>query len=226
MTKSTKTQNNPPKKATANSKRKRRLATQDSRDAILDAALIEFSALGFKGSSIRNIGKRAKVDFTLITYYFGNKETLWQEVLIRGAAKHAAAAGQPFSELAKTPGQQLRLRLRREYEFASSSDSLYHMVMIELRSKGCPRLEWLTQNFLKPAYESALPMIEAAQASGEIAQGDPLLLYELLQVGIRALISTSQHHELIAAKPANHPATQAAFWELVEQLFFANVKQT
>lgn len=60
--------------------RKEQKRAIDTRQSILDAALEEFAERGFDGASVRRIGERAKLDFTLITYHFRNKDTLWREV--------------------------------------------------------------------------------------------------------------------------------------------------
>jgi AcrR family transcriptional regulator len=211
------------KKASSPPVRKRRVDSQDTRDAILTAALAEFSMLGFEGASVRNIGKRADVDFTLITYYFGNKLTLWQEVIKRSGEKHTAAVSAPMPDNL-TPGQQLRLRLSREYQFACSEDSMFYVVSNEMRAHDNERLHWFYEHFLQPAINRALPLLEAAQASGEIVEGDPLLLFELLQISMRALLSSSRSHQLITGQPADDPATQAQFWQLIERVFFSRVQ--
>lgn len=211
------------KNGSAAADRKRRVDNLDTRDAILTAALAEFSTLGFEGASVRNIGKRAEVDFTLITYYFGNKLKLWQEVVKRGAAKHAAAVNAPMPENL-TPGQQLRMQLSREYQFACSEDSMFYVVSNEMRAHNTERLSWYSEYFLEPAVKRTLPLLEAAQASGEMVEGDPLLMFELLQLSIRALLSSARSHQLLTGQPADDPATQAKFWQLVERIFFSRVE--
>jgi AcrR family transcriptional regulator len=58
-------------------------ATADTRQRILDAALHEFAAKGYAGARVREIAGRAGVNTQLISYYFGGKEGLYQEVMSR-----------------------------------------------------------------------------------------------------------------------------------------------
>jgi TetR/AcrR family transcriptional regulator len=58
-------------------------AAQDTRQRILDAALQEFAAKGYAGSRVREIAGRAGVNPQLISYYFGGKKGLYQELLAR-----------------------------------------------------------------------------------------------------------------------------------------------
>ncbi|MBB3730376.1 TetR/AcrR family transcriptional regulator [Nonomuraea dietziae] len=52
-----------------------------TRERILDAALDEFSAKGYSGARTAAIAKRAGVNVQLISYYFGGKEGLLEELL-------------------------------------------------------------------------------------------------------------------------------------------------
>ena len=53
------------------------------RDEILDAAEIEFANLGYAGTSLRNVADRANVTQALISYYFGSKHGLFEQVFLR-----------------------------------------------------------------------------------------------------------------------------------------------
>ena len=57
--------------------------TADTRQRILDAALHEFAAKGYAGARVREIAGRAGVNTQLISYYFGGKEGLYNEVMGR-----------------------------------------------------------------------------------------------------------------------------------------------
>jgi AcrR family transcriptional regulator len=52
-----------------------------TRQRILDAALAEFAAKGTAGARVRSIAERAGVNPQLISYYFGGKQGLYQEVV-------------------------------------------------------------------------------------------------------------------------------------------------
>jgi AcrR family transcriptional regulator len=54
-----------------------------TRDKILDAAEIEFSAHGFEACSLRMISAAHDINLGLIHYYFGGKEGLFSEVFLR-----------------------------------------------------------------------------------------------------------------------------------------------
>ncbi|MEV6066002.1 TetR family transcriptional regulator [Nocardia sp. NPDC052001] len=58
----------------------RRRDAERSRQALLNAALDEFSEKGYDGARIQDIAARAGVNKQLIAYYFGGKENLYREI--------------------------------------------------------------------------------------------------------------------------------------------------
>jgi AcrR family transcriptional regulator len=65
------------------------LPTRDAdrtRQALLDAATVEFARLGLEGARIDDIAARAGVNKRLIYYYFGGKDELFHAVLARSYA--------------------------------------------------------------------------------------------------------------------------------------------
>jgi AcrR family transcriptional regulator len=78
----------------------------ERRDAILAAALKEFSGRGFAATRLDDVAKRAKVAKGTIYLYFSDKEALFQELIhaelspVVGALEHAAHADMPVRALA------------------------------------------------------------------------------------------------------------------------------
>jgi AcrR family transcriptional regulator len=54
-----------------------------SRDRLLDAAECLFAEIGYAGVAVREIAARAAVNLGSIPYYFGTKENLLKEILLR-----------------------------------------------------------------------------------------------------------------------------------------------
>jgi TetR/AcrR family transcriptional regulator len=52
-----------------------------TRERIVAAAMAEFADKGYAGARVRSIADRAGVNSQLISYYFGGKEGLYQEIL-------------------------------------------------------------------------------------------------------------------------------------------------
>jgi AcrR family transcriptional regulator len=74
-----------------------------TRQTILDAAVTEFWAHGFRGASVRKICAAAGASSNAITYHFGSKEKLYQEILdsfatLQNAQTQAVLAGEVRSQ--------------------------------------------------------------------------------------------------------------------------------
>jgi TetR/AcrR family transcriptional regulator len=67
-----------PRRAPA--REQRRLDPERSRAALLEAARIEFAAKGYAGARVAEIAERAGLNSQLITYYFGGKAGLYQDL--------------------------------------------------------------------------------------------------------------------------------------------------
>ena len=59
--------------------RRRQARADETRNALLDAALVEFAAHGFEGASTRAIAARAGTHQPQINYHFESKDVLWRE---------------------------------------------------------------------------------------------------------------------------------------------------
>jgi TetR/AcrR family transcriptional regulator len=71
----------PPKKPRrAPAPAERKLDPERSRRLLLDAAMDEFAEKGFAGARVQDIADRAGLNKQLISYYFGGKEGLYQEL--------------------------------------------------------------------------------------------------------------------------------------------------
>jgi AcrR family transcriptional regulator len=55
----------------------------DKKEHILQVAEVLFAENGFEGTSIRDLAARADVNLAMISYYFGSKEKLFEELVLR-----------------------------------------------------------------------------------------------------------------------------------------------
>lgn len=69
----------------------RRPGQNDTREMILDAAEMLFSAHGHAATSLRQISAKAGVNQSLVSHYFGSKDGLYQAVFLRRGAQLANA---------------------------------------------------------------------------------------------------------------------------------------
>lgn len=136
-----------------------------TRERILDAALDEFSAKGYSGARTAAIAKRAGVNVQLISYYFGGKEGLLEELLSSWQERRSklvpASKAEPFLEsfrmvLNATLRDPRRARLvvwQALGDYPGDTEALAR--------------EWRT------VAAAAVEQTRARQAAGEIGDGHP-----------------------------------------------------
>jgi AcrR family transcriptional regulator len=64
-------------------RRGRRPAGQDTRTALLEAARQVFAESGYEGATVRAIAARAGVDAAMVNHWFGGKETLFAQAVLK-----------------------------------------------------------------------------------------------------------------------------------------------
>ncbi|MEI5036150.1 TetR family transcriptional regulator [Streptomyces sp. S1A(2023)] len=86
-----------------------------TRQAVLEAAADEFAERGYEGASLQRMGRRAATSIGALTFHFGNKTTLAEEVRTTGRARFErcledlAAAPDPLRQLRTLIGALARL---------------------------------------------------------------------------------------------------------------------
>lgn len=88
----------PGRDAVSNASRK----GDQSRQRILEAALIEFGAAGFKSTTTRRIAARANTTLPPLNYYFGNKEGLYRACAEEIVARYGEATRGAVAEAMRT----------------------------------------------------------------------------------------------------------------------------
>jgi AcrR family transcriptional regulator len=79
------------------------------RETMLDAAEVTFADLGYAGTTLREVSKKANVTQALISYYFGSKYGLFEEVFLRRGRKISDGRLENLDILRKS-GQPLEVK--------------------------------------------------------------------------------------------------------------------
>jgi AcrR family transcriptional regulator len=168
-----------------------------TRQRILDAALAEFAEKGTAGARVRSIAERAGVNSQLISYYFGGKQGLYQEVV--------------------------RLWHQREDSIGAEHLSLADLAIAYLDA-GFDRPEFLRifvwEGLTGGAFPDEWPEGEdpdvadfrARQAAGELAEDlDPAYVLVLLMGAVLTLVAMPQSIERICGVPADSEEFRTRF---------------
>lgn len=127
---------------------------EETRQRIIDAAVVTFAEFGFHGASTRDIAERAQANQGLLTYHFNSKDDLWR-----------AATDQIFATLRTTVETQMRaltqetdLRERQReairiyVRFTAQHPELFRIMLDEGKGSS-ERMKWLVKTHLKPLYK-------------------------------------------------------------------------
>lgn len=172
----------------------------ESREAILGAARALFARLGFRGTTVRAVAKRAGVDMALVHYFFGSKSKLFAasvELPIdpeRVASLLATQGGAPGEAMARYYLARL---------FVDRSDAITAMLRAGLGDPGCV-----------PALRALIERTLVTAAAGRLRSGHARLRAELVGatmvglfvsrciVGVQPLASASVDEVVALLAPA------------------------
>jgi len=186
---------------------------------LLTAAVEAFSENGFKGTSTRDIAKRAGVHHPLITYHFKNKDQLW-----RAAADHLFSAftlslGKAAEEHKNMcPKKRMSALIRVYVNYAKSQPAL-HKVMIQEANYPSERLDWLIETHLKQLFEATIGMIKKLQDSGVTPPGNPALLFSMIRLCSGGLLALGNELKYSSGIDIENPETLEEISEMIINIF-------
>lgn len=145
-----------------------------TKQKILEAAKKLFSERGYNGVSVRDISAEADVNVGAVSYYFGGKENLYQEVIGSGFDEVRQAVTGILNEDAP-PRERLELVFEEFLEFLLKEDSVSRIVFSELALGGGKLPESVERNFTR-VFASIHSIISEAVDKGEFRRADPTLM--------------------------------------------------
>jgi TetR/AcrR family transcriptional regulator len=192
----------------------------ETRAAILDAAITEFSQRGFEGASIRAIADRLDLQHPLITYHYRSKDILW-----RAAAEHAFAQIRNEWDISAPEDSELSPleRLRQEYTTLfryTVAFPEFHRFMRQETLTDNPRLKWVAETVLAPLLGRLLPQIIAAQKQGLLPAVDPSLFHYMMVSLTATLSEFGPEMQVTSRVSSENPKVIEAYWRLVDEMVF------
>ena len=145
---------------------------EETRTAILQAAVREFAREGIAGARTDAIARAAKVNKALLYYYYRDKDALY-----------GAALDQVFQErneflmrvLAEDipPGQKILRYVGAFFDYLAEHPSHREMVQREMLARGS-HMQRIVKLYMKPIYEELVKVLRAGIADGIFRPVDPL----------------------------------------------------
>lgn len=150
-------------------------SAEQTRGAILQAALREFASQGEAGARTDAIARAAKVNKALLYYYFKDKEALYGAVIdqvFSGLKDKLTAA----LEMPVAPGEKLLRCVGAHFDFASSSAMLPRLMqheMLRAGLQGSPHLKHIAQTYFRPTFGRMAAVLVEGMRRGEFREVDP-----------------------------------------------------
>lgn len=148
---------------------------EQSRAAILKAAVGEFAREGVAGARTDAIARTARVNKALLYYYFKDKEALYEAVLdevfigVREAIRQALSQPLP-------PKERLCAYVRAHFDYIASHPLYPRIVHAEfLRAGREPgRLQRVAREYFRPIFADLAALLKEGAAAGDFRQVDPV----------------------------------------------------
>lgn len=131
---------------------------EQTRAAIIDAAVSTFAEQGFDGGGTRTIAARAGVTQGLVTYHFESKDALWRAAADRVFGRLGEALSGPDEGALDESGVDKIDALRNYVRINAAHPEIFHFIVDVGRSDD-GRLAWLIDTHLREKYEGVLDMI-------------------------------------------------------------------
>jgi TetR/AcrR family transcriptional regulator len=149
---------------------------EQSRSAILQAAVREFAREGVAGARTDAIARAAKVNKALLYYYFKDKEALYGAVLDQVFGGLIACVGEVLSR-DLPPGEKILAYAGAHFDYVASHPMYPRIVQGEMMGAGRGRtnhLERIVKKYFHPLFGRLTELLKKGQAAGEFRPVDPL----------------------------------------------------
>lgn len=148
---------------------------EESRAAIMNAAVQEFSQQGIAGARTDAIARTAHVNKALLYYYFKDKEALYGAVLDEVFSGLLASINEVFSR-DLPPREKLLTYLGAHFDYIASHPLYPRLVQAEMTRAGhgnAPHVERIVKQYFQPLFLNLAQLLKEGQRQGEFRAVDP-----------------------------------------------------
>jgi TetR/AcrR family transcriptional regulator len=148
---------------------------EESRAAILKAAVAEFADLGIAGARTDAIARAAHVNKALLYYYFKDKDALYEAVLdhVFGGLR---ARVMPVLESNLPPRQKILDYLGTYFDYIAANPRFPRVVQAEWMRSGAssPRMQRVAKEYFRPISAKVTEVLRLGIAAGEFRPMNPM----------------------------------------------------
>jgi TetR/AcrR family transcriptional regulator len=199
---------------------------EQSRAAILQAAVREFAQQGVAGARTDAIARAAKVNKALLYYYFKDKEALYGAVLDQVFGGLVACVGEVLSR-DLPPGEKILAYAGAHFDYVASHPMYPRIVQGEMMGAGRGRtnhLERIVKKYFHPLFGRLAEVLKKGQAAGEFRPVDPLHFVPSMIAVIVFYFTSAPVMRLMTGKdplsPERVAARRAAVLDLISAALF------
>jgi TetR/AcrR family transcriptional regulator len=149
---------------------------EESRQAILKAALAEFATQGIAGARTDAIAEAAGVNKALLYYYYEDKEGLYRATLEQVFSGLFEREREVFSR----PGNALDKLVAyavTHFDYISENPSYSRLMQGEMMRAGVgksPHIQYLADKYFRKLFEALMGILGEGMRRGEIRAADPM----------------------------------------------------
>ena len=149
---------------------------EESRAAILKAAIHEFAEHGIAGARTDAIARAARVNKALLYYYFKDKDSLYQAVLdhvFSGLRTQVV----PILETDLPPREKLLKYLGAYFDYVALNPQFPRVVQSEWMrnpSTQTTRMQRIAREYFRPIYQKLVEVLQQGIASGDFRPVNPM----------------------------------------------------
>lgn len=180
----------------------------EQKASLLDAAVRVFGDKGYKGATIRNLGRAAKVNSALLYYYYENKHKLFTEsirMIIQGLLDRFSRSPQPFAG----PRDRLTYLVETIFDYYTEHPERMRLMAVVLTLHPHVLIESLS-GFVASKVIAPFEIIQEGIHKGEFKQAHPIQAWwSIIGLCMFSLLSQNVIPQ-VASKLANLPPFNAS----------------
>ncbi|CAN5810574.1 hypothetical protein BH11PSE1_BH11PSE1_15800 [soil metagenome] len=141
---------------------------EETRSAILDAALKLFSERGFEGAAMRDIAALAGVEHSLLRYHYSDKATLWRAALSRLIAHMNAEMAAGWRTTRDQPVLERFKVTLRDYVRYCARYPEHARIMVQEAVGDSDRVAWIAEQIVKPQHRGLSRLLQGMMDLGHL----------------------------------------------------------
>jgi TetR/AcrR family transcriptional regulator len=203
---------------------------EESRAAILKAAVREFAEEGVAGARTDAIARSAGVNKALLYYYFKDKEAIYRAVLDQVFGGVRAAIHKALSQTLP-PREKLASYVCAHFDYIASNPLYPRIVQAEFLGAGHgdpSRLQRLAKQYFRPVFQDLSGLLNEGAQSGDFRRVDPLHFIPSMISVVVSYFNTAPVIKIMTAgdpmSPARLAERRAAVLDFISAALFVPKK--